>query len=67
MDTTEDPPYVSITEPRPYVSRSTGIEKWLIAVIVIVIVFVLAGLGYLWWCKRHAIASWRASRKAVAV
>ncbi|KAI7854298.1 Six-hairpin glycosidase-like protein [Circinella umbellata] len=67
VDTSEDPPYVSITEPRPYVSRTTGLEKWLIAVIVIVIVFVLAGLGYFCWCKRRAIASWRASRKAVAV
>ncbi|KAI9493008.1 Six-hairpin glycosidase-like protein [Zychaea mexicana] len=69
-DTTEDPPYVSITEPRPYVTRSVRLEKWLVAVIVIVCIFVVAGLLYLCWCKRHAMAnSWRAKQnnKAEAV
>ncbi|KAI8089409.1 Six-hairpin glycosidase-like protein [Halteromyces radiatus] len=50
-----DPPYVSITDPRPYVSRSHGLAGWLIAVIVIVILFILAGIGYFAWLKREAL------------
>lgn len=62
-----DPPYVTITEPRPYVTRSHGMEKWLIAVIVIVILFVLAGLGYFAWLKRKALKQRLGGNKEYAV
>jgi endoglucanase len=51
----QDPPYVSITQPRPDVSPSYKFPGWLIAVIVIVIVFILAIIGYIIWWKRHRI------------
>ncbi|KAG0749679.1 hypothetical protein G6F57_004934 [Rhizopus arrhizus] len=48
-----DPPYVTITQPRPAVSRSSGkMAGWLIAVIVIVVLFVIALTSYLCWWKR---------------
>jgi endoglucanase len=47
-----DPPYVTITEQRPTVTRTTRMAGWLIAVIVIVILFVLALTGYICWWKR---------------
>ncbi|KAL0080080.1 Six-hairpin glycosidase-like protein [Phycomyces blakesleeanus] len=50
-----DPPYASITQPRPKVTRSHHIQKWLIAVIVIVVVFALAAIGYLAWLKRYRL------------
>lgn len=50
-----DPPYVTITSPRPNVSRSHGLAGWLIAVIVIVILFLLAGGCYYAWLKRQAL------------
>ncbi|KAG0165755.1 hypothetical protein DFQ28_008331 [Apophysomyces sp. BC1034] len=52
-----DPPYASITQPRPSVSRSYQMEKWLIAVIVIVIIFVLAAIGYFFWWRRRRAAN----------
>lgn len=52
-----DPPYASITQPRPYVTRSHPFPKWLIAVIVIVIVFVLAGIGYCCFRWRRAVSA----------
>lgn len=55
QDSVSDPPYVNITQPRPYVTRSTGLEKWLVAVIVIVVVFVVAGVFYICWWKRRTI------------
>ena len=55
LDQVDDPPYVSITEPRPHVSRSHPIEKWLIAVIVIVVIFVVALGLYICWWKRQAV------------
>ncbi|KAI9262068.1 Six-hairpin glycosidase-like protein [Sporodiniella umbellata] len=48
-----DPPYVTITEPRPSISRSSKFPGWLIAVIVIVILFILALGGYIFWQKRQ--------------
>jgi endoglucanase len=50
-----DPPYVSITQPRPVVSRSSKMAGWLIAVIVIVVLFILAITGYICWWKRDRI------------
>ncbi|KAI8083544.1 Six-hairpin glycosidase-like protein [Thamnidium elegans] len=47
-----DPPYVTITEPRPYVVRSKKMAGWLIAVIVIVVLFVVALTSYICWWKR---------------
>ncbi|KAI9321243.1 Six-hairpin glycosidase-like protein [Dichotomocladium elegans] len=55
QDSVADPPYASITEPRPYVTRTKPFAKWIIAVIVVVVVFVLAGIGYLVWRKRYSI------------
>ncbi|KAI8147607.1 Six-hairpin glycosidase-like protein [Fennellomyces sp. T-0311] len=63
LDSVEDPPYVSITEPRPHVSRPTRLEKWLVAVIVIVCIFVVAMSLYICWLKRHAISNrWRGNK-----
>ncbi|KAI8339118.1 Six-hairpin glycosidase-like protein [Chlamydoabsidia padenii] len=50
-----DPPYVSITSPRPNVSRPLAIPGWLMAAIIIVVVFILAGIGYYIWLKRHSL------------
>ncbi|CAO3631798.1 unnamed protein product [Cunninghamella blakesleeana] len=50
-----DPPYVSITEPRPSVSRKYGLPGWLIAVIVIVVLFIVAGISYGVWLKRKSL------------
>ncbi|OBZ87935.1 Endoglucanase 1 [Choanephora cucurbitarum] len=47
-----DPPYVTITEDRPNVSRSSGLPGWVIAVIVVCIVFVIALVSYIIWWKR---------------
>ncbi|KAI8063654.1 Six-hairpin glycosidase-like protein [Gilbertella persicaria] len=47
-----DPPYVTITADRPSVSRSSGIPHWLIAVIVICVVFVIALVSYVLYWKR---------------
>lgn len=47
-----DPPYVTITQPRPYVTRSKKMAGWLIAVIVIVVLFVVALTAYICWWKR---------------
>ncbi|KAI8393647.1 Six-hairpin glycosidase-like protein [Radiomyces spectabilis] len=59
-----DPPYVSITDPRPQVKRPTHLEKWLIAVIVICVLFLVAGCLYGCWLKRRAISA-RFGRKQV--
>ncbi|RCI06304.1 hypothetical protein CU098_011691 [Rhizopus stolonifer] len=48
-----DPPYVTITDPRPSVSRSSKFPGWLIAVIVIVVLFILTLAGYLIWRRRQ--------------
>jgi endoglucanase len=50
-----DPPYVTITSPRPDVHRSFSFPDWLLAAIVITVVFILAGIGYYAWLKRHAL------------
>lgn len=47
-----DPPYVTITETRPSVSRATRMDGWLIAVIVIAVLFVVALVSYICWWKR---------------
>lgn len=47
-----DPPYVTIDQPRPYVERTKKMEGWLIAVIVIVVLFVVALTSYICWWKR---------------
>lgn len=47
-----DPPYVTITQPRPEIHESYVFPGWLIAVIVIVIVFALALITYILWWKR---------------
>ncbi|PHZ16691.1 Six-hairpin glycosidase [Rhizopus microsporus ATCC 52813] len=47
-----DPPYVTITQPRPKVTRGKKFPGWLIAVIVIVVLFVIALTSYLCWWKR---------------
>ncbi|GAA5799395.1 hypothetical protein HPULCUR_004810 [Helicostylum pulchrum] len=47
-----DPPYVTITEPRPYVVRTEKMAGWLIAVIVIVVLFIVALTSYICWWKR---------------
>lgn len=47
-----DPPYVTITQPRPVVTRATKMAGWLIAVIVIVVLFVVALTSYICWWKR---------------
>jgi endoglucanase len=51
VDNATDPPYVTITQPRPDISQY-HFPGWLIAVIVIVIVFVLAITTYILWWKR---------------
>lgn len=63
LDNVDDPPYVSITEPRPHVSRSHPMEKWLIAVIVIVVIFVVALGLYICWWKRQALRACCGSRR----
>ncbi|KAI8060596.1 Six-hairpin glycosidase-like protein [Gongronella butleri] len=50
-----DPPYVTITAPRPNVYPPHGLPGWLIAVIVIVVLFVVAGCIYGCWLKRRAL------------
>lgn len=56
LDNVNDPPYASITDPRPFVTRPKGpLEKWIVAVIIVIIVFVVAGGLYICWWKRHAI------------
>lgn len=56
LDNVNDPPYASITDPRPFVTRPKApLAQWIVAVIVIVIVFVVAGALYICWWKRHAI------------
>jgi endoglucanase len=49
-----DPPYVTITQPRPTVTRTstTAMPGWLIAVIVIVVLFVVTLTAYICWWKR---------------
>ncbi|CAO3628932.1 unnamed protein product [Mucor hiemalis] len=47
-----DPPYVTITQPRPVVTRKSKMAGWLIAVIVIVVLFVVALTAYICWWKR---------------
>lgn len=52
-----DPPYVNITEDRPYVTRDEpqGFAGWKIAVIVVCIVVGLSiiGLGIWYWRRRN--------------
>ncbi|KAJ8661935.1 hypothetical protein O0I10_002266 [Lichtheimia ornata] len=56
LDNVNDPPYASISDPRPFVTRPKGpLEKWIVAVIIVVIVFVVAGGLYICWWKRDAI------------
>ncbi|ORZ24128.1 Six-hairpin glycosidase-like protein [Absidia repens] len=50
-----DPPYVTITSPRPSVYRSFVFPGWLLAAIIVVVVFILAGIGYCLWLKRHGL------------
>ncbi|KAI9301462.1 Six-hairpin glycosidase-like protein, partial [Cunninghamella echinulata] len=51
-----DPPYVSITQPRPYVSRpGEGLPGWLKAVIVIVVLYVVGVILYVLWLKRRSL------------
>ncbi|KAI8987553.1 Six-hairpin glycosidase-like protein [Mycotypha africana] len=47
-----DPPYVTITRDRPNVSRPSKMPGWLIAVIVIVVLFVVFITAYVCWLKR---------------
>ncbi|KAI9289108.1 Six-hairpin glycosidase-like protein [Umbelopsis sp. AD052] len=54
-----DPPYTTITQPRPAIKQP--FPKWAIAVIVIIILLILLGLGLLFW-KRRRIAEWRHRR-----
>jgi endoglucanase len=55
-----DPPYTTITQPRPAIKKP--FPKWAIAVIVIIIILLLVGFGLLWW-KRRRIAEWRQRKK----
>ncbi|KAI8582148.1 hypothetical protein K450DRAFT_229243 [Umbelopsis ramanniana AG] len=54
-----DPPYTTITQPRPAIKKP--FPKWAIAVIVIILLLILVALGLLWW-KRRRIAEWRHRR-----
>jgi endoglucanase len=50
----DDPPYVNITQDRPYVTRdSPEFAGWKIAVIVVIIVCGLAIIGGVIWCCRR--------------
>ncbi|EPB90432.1 hypothetical protein HMPREF1544_02798 [Mucor circinelloides 1006PhL] len=61
-----DPPYVTITTPRPQVSRTSKIPGWLIAVIVICVIFVVALTSYICWWKRGCGLCRRKYDKAVS-
>ncbi|KAI8640608.1 Six-hairpin glycosidase-like protein [Parasitella parasitica] len=61
-----DPPYVTITTPRPYVSRTSKLPGWLIAVIVICVIFVVALTAYICWWKRGCGLCRRRYDKAVS-
>lgn len=55
-----DPPYTTITQPRPAIKKP--FPKWAIAVIVIIVLLILVALGLVCW-KRRKIAEWRHRRK----
>ncbi|KAG2174774.1 hypothetical protein INT43_005836 [Umbelopsis isabellina] len=55
-----DPPYTTITQPRPAIKKP--FPKWAIAIIVILLVLLLIALALLWW-KRKRIIEWRRRRK----
>ncbi|CAO3594135.1 unnamed protein product [Absidia cylindrospora] len=62
-----DPPYVTITSPRPAVYRSFIFPGWLLGAIIVVVVFILAGIGYYLWLKRHVLKQRFGGSKAYQV
>lgn len=55
-----DPPYTTITQPRPAIKKP--FPKWAIAIIVIILLLLIVGLGLLWW-KRKKLSEWNRRRK----